>query len=142
MPALATATNWVFRDESLHIDGANAVVSVIRQEYPHLFDADLENRIGVMMQEAIDVEMSFCQDVLSFGVTGMSPQLMKQYLENVADQRLVQLGFKRKFMSKNPFQFMVLQDVQPLTNFFEKRVTEYSKGFDSNKSAVNFNEAF
>jgi hypothetical protein len=37
---------------------------------------------------------------------------------------------------------MVLQDVQPLTNFFEKRVTEYSKGFESNRSAVVFNEDF
>jgi ribonucleoside-diphosphate reductase beta chain len=52
------------------------------------------------------------------------------------------MGFKRRYLAKNPFQFMVLQDVQPLTNFFEKRVTEYSKGFDTSPSAVTFSEAF
>jgi len=60
----------------------------------------------------------------------------------VADQRLHQMGFKRQYHMKNPFEFMVLQDVQSLTNFFEKRVTEYSKGFDASRGAVNFEETF
>ena len=48
----------------------------------------------------------------------------------------------KKYMAKNPFPFMVLQDVQPLTNFFEKRVTEYQKGFGSSKEAIVFDESF
>ena len=71
-----------------------------------------------------------------------STPLMRQYLEYVADQRLTQMGFAKKYLSRNPFSFMLLQDVQPLTNFFEKRVTEYSKGFDSSASAVSFSESF
>ena len=142
LPGLATATNWVFRDETMHIQGAMAVISVIRQEYPHIFDAQLEASVMKMMDEAIAVEMEFCQDALSFGVSGLSPALMQEYLEYVADQRLVQLGYPRKYLSKNPFSFMVLQDLQPLTNFFEKRVTEYQKGIDSSRSSVVFNEAF
>ncbi len=142
LPALAVATNWVFRDESMHIEGAMAVLNVARKEYPHLFTPALEERVQMMMHEAIAVEMNFCQDALSEGVTGLSPHLMKQYLEYVADQRMTQMGFKKMFLSKNPFDFMLLQDVQPLTNFFEKRVTEYSKGFDSSRSSVSFDEAF
>lgn len=142
LPGLATATNWVFRDESVHIEGAMAALSVIRSEYPQLFDAELERRTQQMIDEAIAVEMNFCQDALSFGVTGLSPVMMREYLEYVADQRLVQMGFKRKYLTKNPFPFMVLQDVQPLTNFFEKRVTEYSKGFEANRSSVTFAEEF
>jgi ribonucleoside-diphosphate reductase beta chain len=142
LPALATATNWVFRDESLHIEGAMAVLAVLRKEYPHLFDGALESKVQAMLDEAITVEMSFCQDALSHGITGLSPSLMNAYLEYVADQRLSQMGYKKRYLTRNPFQFMVLQDVQPLTNFFEKRVTEYSKGFDSSRSAVNFSEAF
>ena len=99
-------------------------------------------RVYEMIQEAINVEMSFCHDALSFGVTGMSPIMMKEYLEYCADQRLVQLGFKRKYLTQNPFPFMVLQDVQPLTNFFEKRVTEYQKGFEATEKSIVFNEAF
>lgn len=142
LPGLATATNWIFRDESMHIDGAMEVVQTLRREYSHLFDADLETRVNQMIDEALAVEMAFCADALSFGVTGMSQAMMREYLEYVADQRLQQLGFKKRFLAKNPFPFMVLQDVQPLTNFFEKRVTEYSKGFESKKSAVTFDEAF
>jgi ribonucleoside-diphosphate reductase beta chain len=142
LPGLATATNWIFRDESLHIEGAMAVLQAIRGEYPHLFDASLDQRVAAMVEEALEVEMAFCEDGLSFGVTGLSPTLMREYLEYVADQRLSQMGFKKKYFAKNPFPFMLLQDVQPLTNFFEKRVTEYSKGFESNRGSVTFSEAF
>ena len=74
--------------------------------------------------------------------TTHSPALMYEYLQYVADQRLVQLGFKKRYNAKNPFSFMVLQDVQPLTNFFEKKVTEYQKGFEAKASAVSFGEDF
>jgi ribonucleoside-diphosphate reductase beta chain len=119
-----------------------AVIAAIRKEYPEMFDAAMEERVIAMIAEAIEVEMTFCEDALSQGVTGLSPKLMRQYLEFVADQRLTQLGFTKRYHAKNPFPFMVLQDVQPLTNFFEKRVTEYSKGFETNRAAVVFNEAF
>ena len=142
LPGLSAATNWVFRDETNHIDGAIHVVRAIQEEYPRLFDAALEKRVEQMMEEAIDVEMQFCGDALSFGVTGLSPKLMKEYLLYVADQRFTQLGYKARYKARNPFPFMVLQDVQPLTNFFEKRVTEYQKGFGANRTSVVFDEAF
>ena len=142
LPGLAAATNWVFRDETLHIQGAMAVIDAIRQEYPQLFNQQLKEKVETMIDEAIAVEMNFCEDALSFGVSGLSSKMMREYLEYVADQRLVQLGYPKKYLSKNPFSFMVLQDLQPLTNFFEKRVTEYQKGFDSSRSSVVFNEAF
>ncbi len=142
LPGLATATNWVFRDETLHIQGAMEALGVIRDEYPHLFDAALEARVEKMITEALDVEMAFCADVLHFGISGMSPTMMKEYLEYVADQRYVQLGYKKRYNTRNPFAFMVLQDVQPLTNFFEKRVTEYQKGFGNSREAIVFNESF
>lgn len=142
LPGLATATNWVFRDESLHIEGAMLALSAIRSEYPELFDAALEQKTLSMIQEAIEVEMEFCQDALQYGVTGLPANDMQQYLQYVADQRLVQMGFQKHYRARNPFSFMMLQDVRPLTNFFEKRVTEYSKGFESNRSSVTFSETF
>jgi len=142
LPGLAAATNWVFRDETNHIDAAMAAIHVIREEYPHLFDSSLRKRVEEMIDEAIEVEMAFCADALSLGVSGISPQMMREYLMYCADSRLVQLGYPKKYNAKNPFPFMVLQDVQSLTNFFEKRVTEYQKGFSATKQAVVFNEAF
>ena len=142
LPGLATATNWIFRDESLHIEGAMELIKVIRQEYPHFFDAELTQDIYAMMEEALQVELEFCQDALSLGVSGLTPSMMKEYLEFCCDQRLVQMGLPKKYLTRNPFPFMVLQDVQPLTNFFEKRVTEYQKGFELRKESVVFDEAF
>jgi ribonucleoside-diphosphate reductase beta chain len=53
---------------------------------------------------------------------------MRAYLEYCADQRLQQLGMAKHFSSHNPFPFMDLQDVQELTNFFERRVSAYQVG--------------
>jgi ribonucleoside-diphosphate reductase beta chain len=142
LPGLAAATNWVFRDETTHIDAAMSAIQVIREEYPHLFDEQLRKATESMIDEAIEVELAFCSDALSLGVSGISPNMMKDYLRYCADNRLVQLGYPKKYLTKNPFPFMVLQDVQSLTNFFEKRVTEYQKGFSATKQAVVFDEAF
>lgn len=142
LPGLATATNWIFRDETLHIQGAMQAIAVIQKEYPQIFDAAMEARVEKMITEAVEVEMAFCEDALQMGISGISPVMMKEYLQYVADQRFVQLGYKKRFNTRNPFAFMVLQDVQPLTNFFEKRVTEYQKGFGASQGAVVFNESF
>jgi len=142
LPGLATATNWVFRDETMHIEAAMMAIAAIRQEYPQLFDAKLEHRVEEMLEEAIVVEMAFCEEALEMGISGLSPKMMKEYLQYCADQRFVQLGYAKRYHATNPFPFMVLQDVQPLTNFFEKRVTEYQKGFGASRGAVVFDEAF
>jgi len=81
-----------------------------------------------MMREAVDCEMTFARDVLGQGVAGLSFREMRQYLEFIADQRLVALGIPALFRSKNPFRFMDLQDVQELANFFERRVSAYQVG--------------
>lgn len=122
---LAAGTNWVFRDESCHLEFAFAVVNVVRAEEPWLFDAGLEIQIIEMMKDAVDCELQFSEDLLSGGVAGLSVREMRQYLEYVADARVERLGMKPIFGSRNPFAFMELQDVQELTNFFERRVSAY-----------------
>ena len=64
---------------------------------------------------------------------------MRQYLEYVADQRLTMLGLTALYGAKNPFPFMELQDVQELTNFFERRVSAYQVGV---QGEVSFDHAF
>lgn len=125
---LAAGTNWVFRDESLHMTFAMEAVHQIRAEEPALFDADLEARVATMLGEAIEAEMQFAEDLLEGGVAGLSARDMRTYLECVADQRLRQLGFAPRYGSRNPFPFMELQDVQELANFFERRVSAYQVG--------------
>lgn len=125
---LAGGTNWVFRDESAHMDFAFEVVDTVRREEPELFDAQLESQVRDMIAEAVECETQFAADVLSGGVSGLSIEEMRQYLEYVADQRLVRLGYQKQYRTKNPFSFMELQDVQELANFFERRVSAYQVG--------------
>ena len=136
---LAAGTNWVFRDESAHMNFAFEVVRTIRSEEPELFDAELAEKIRLMVTEAVEVETKFAEDVLSGGVAGMSTSDTRSYLEFIADQRLVQLGLPKQFGSKNPFSFMELQDVQELTNFFERTVASYQIGVEGD---VAFDEDF
>ena len=136
---LASGTNWVFRDESGHMAFAFEVIRVAREEEPELFDDALKAKIVLMLTEAVDCEVVFAEDVLSGGVAGLSIRDMRQYLEYVADQRLAQLGMPRHFGARNPFPFMDLQDVQELTNFFERRVSSYQVGV---QGEVAFDAAF
>jgi ribonucleoside-diphosphate reductase beta chain len=125
---LAAGTNWVFRDESAHMAFAFEVVATARREEPELFDASFTADVVAMMEDAVDCETQFAEDLLGGGVPGLSTRDMRQYLEFVADQRLVTLGIPKRFHAKNPFEFMDLQDVQELANFFERRVSAYQVG--------------
>lgn len=136
---LATGTNWVFRDESLHITFAYRIVDIIRREYPNLFDADLRCKVVEMMKEAVDCELSFAVDLLNGGVAGLSISDMQLYLQFIADERLRLLGMEPIYFSRNPFHFMELQDIQELTNFFERNVSAYQIGV---KGEVVFGEEF
>jgi ribonucleoside-diphosphate reductase beta chain len=139
MNGLASGTNWVFRDESCHMNFAFEVVHTVRDEEPGIFDARMRRDILAMMQEAVECEMAFAQDLLQGGIPGLSLQDMRQYLQYVADCRLKNLGIEPHYGSRNPFGFMELQDVQELSNFFERRVSAYQIGVTGE---VSFSEAF
>lgn len=139
LPGLAAGTNWVFRDESAHMAFAFEVIDTVRREEPHLFDAQWAGQVRSMIEEAVECESQFAADVLSGGVVGLTRREMRQYLEYVADQRLIMLGLPIRFGARNPFPFMELQDVQELTNFFERRVSAYQVAV---QGEVAFDHAF
>lgn len=136
---LAAGTNWVFRDESAHMNFAFEVIKNVRSEEPDLFDDELKTQVIKMLDEAVECEMIFAEDVLQLGVAGLSARDMRQYLEFIADQRLMALQIPPIYKAKNPFGFMELQDVQELANFFERRVSAYQMGVTGD---VSFSEDF
>jgi ribonucleoside-diphosphate reductase beta chain len=141
---LASGTNWVFRDESMHMAFAFDVVDTVRAEEPGLFDAGLASQIRDMLAEAVEAEAQFAADLLGpgpdrQGVAGLSLADMRAYLEHVADRRLARLGLEPLYGSANPLAFMELQDVQELSNFFERRVSAYQVGVAGD---VSFEEDF
>jgi ribonucleoside-diphosphate reductase beta chain len=136
---LASGTNWVFRDESMHMAFAYDVVEQVRAEEPDLFDDAMTQQVREMLAEAVECEVQFAEDLLEQGVSGMSPTDMREYLQHVADRRLAQLGIEPLYGSRNPFAFMELQDVQELSNFFERRVSAYQVGVTG---TVGFDDDF
>jgi len=136
---LASGTNWVFRDESGHMGFAFEVVRTVREEQPDLFDDRMAQDVTQMIEEAVGCELQFAEDLLGGGIPGLSLADMRQYLEFVADQRLANLELPTRYGARNPFGFMDLQDVQELSNFFERRVSAYQM---SVSGEVSFDESF
>jgi ribonucleoside-diphosphate reductase beta chain len=123
----------------MHMAFAFDVVDVVRREEPGLFDEAMVEQVREMLAEAVECEAQFAADLLGLGVPGMSPADMRGYLQHVADRRLAQLGIGPLYGSPNPFAFMDLQDVQELSNFFERRVSAYQVGVTGD---VTFDDDF
>jgi ribonucleoside-diphosphate reductase subunit M2 len=83
--------------------------------------------------------MYFFVDALPCKLIGMNSTLMCQYIEFVADRLLVSLGNDKEYNVTNPFDFMDMISLQGKTNFFEKRVSDYSKA-NINHSSTPTNE--
>jgi ribonucleoside-diphosphate reductase beta chain len=112
----------------MHMAFAFDVVDTVRAEEPGIFDAQIASQVREMLADAVACEAQFAEDLLGSGVAGLSLADMRSYLEHVADRRLARLGIEPMYGSANPLQFMELQDVQELSNFFERRVSAYQVG--------------
>ncbi len=75
----------------------------------------------------------------------MNSKLMSQYIEFIADRLILQLGYSPIYNVNNPFDFMELISMEGKTNFFEKKVGEYSKpgvGLSTEDMKIKFDEEF
>jgi len=120
MPGLTFSNELISRDEGMHTDFACLLFSHLKRR-PH---PDTVNRI---ITEAVAIEQEFLTDALPVALIGMNAELMCRYIEFVADRLLVALGCPKHYNSTNPFDFMDMISLQGKTNFFEKRVSDYSK---------------
>ncbi|KAG6835880.1 Ribonucleotide-diphosphate reductase (RNR), small subunit [Arthromyces matolae] len=120
MPGLTFSNELISRDEGLHTDFACLLFSHLRCR-PH------PKTVQRIIVEAVDIEQEFITDALPVGLIRMNASLMHQYVEFVADRLLVALDNKKYYGSTNPFDFMDMISLQGKTNFFEKRVSDYSK---------------
>jgi ribonucleotide reductase beta subunit family protein with ferritin-like domain len=119
LPGLTLSNEFISRDEGLHTDFACLLYSKLTNP---LDDTEAE----ALMRDAVEIEKAFIIDALPCSLIGMNSKLMSQYLEFVADRLMVQLGYKKIFESRNPFQFMERISLEGKDNFFEKRVSSYA----------------
>ena len=131
MPGLSFSNELISRDEGLHCDFA------VHLHNEHLINQVPKDRIKEIITSALNIEKEFILESLPVDLIGMNSNLMSQYLEYVADRLLIDLKCEPIFNSKNPFDFMVNIALENKTNFFEKRVGDYSKSGVGNSSSDN-----
>jgi len=131
MPGLTFSNELISRDEGLHTDFACLLFS-------HLNNRPSKQVIEDIIVDAVRIEQEFLTEALPCALLGMNSNLMKQYIEFVADRLLVALGNEKVYKSTNPFDFMENISLGGKTNFFEKRVGEYQKaGFMQSTKKVD-----
>ncbi|KAI1267220.1 ribonucleoside-diphosphate reductase small subunit [Xylariaceae sp. FL1019] len=136
MPGLTFSNELISRDEGLHTDFACLLFS-------HLKNRPSKKVVEDVIVDAVKIEQEFLTEALPCALLGMNANLMKQYIEFVADRLLVALGNDKVYRSTNPFDFMENISLGGKTNFFEKRVGEYQKAgvMHSTKKNVSNEEA-
>ena len=98
-----------------------------------------------IIMDAVNIETEFINESLPCSLIGMNARDMTSYIKFVADRLSVQLVQKKIYNSTNPFDFMELISLEGKTNFFEKKVSEYSKpgvGFSEEEMTIKFTEEF
>jgi len=131
MPGLCFSNELISRDEGQHLEFAITL-------YHHLqLKTDMVQKI---IRSAVAIEKKFITEAIPCKMIGMDSEKMSQYIEYVADRLLKQLGHAPLWNSENPFDWMENISLEGKTNFFEKRVGDYSKHVDND--GIRFDEDF
>lgn len=134
MPGLGFSNELISRDEGLHLEFAVAL-------FGHLTSKPSREEVLEIVRDAVSIEKEFIQDAIPVKLIGMDSDKMGQYIEYVADRLLKQLGYAPYWNAENPFDWMEHISLEGKTNFFEKRVGEYSKHIDTS-TVLKFDEDF
>ena len=134
MHGLTFSNELISRDESLHTEFAILL-------YSHIKNKLSEEVVHNIIKDAVIIEKEFIIDSLPCKLLGMNSDLMSQYIEFVADRISLQLGYIKIYNVSNPFDFMDRIGLEDKQNFFEVRVSNYSKAelHNTKNSKLEFN---
>jgi len=121
---------YILRDESMHLNFGIDMINQIKLENPQLWTDEMKEQVTQMILQATQLEIEYARDTMPRGVLGMNAAMMEEYLQFIANRRLVQIGLPEQFTGvSNPFPWMSeIMDLRKEKNFFETRVTEYQTG--------------
>ena len=121
---------YILRDESMHLNFGIDMINQIKLENPSLWTDKMKQDATQMILQATQLEIEYARDTMPRGVLGMNAVMMEEYLQFIANRRLVQIGLPEQFKGvKNPFPWMSeIMDLRKEKNFFETRVIEYQTG--------------
>jgi ribonucleoside-diphosphate reductase subunit M2 len=120
LPGLTFSNELISRDEGLHTQFAVALFHTLSNKPD-------PSEIQKIIMGAVELEKEFICEALPCSLIGMNSSMMSQYIEFVADRLAVQLGGEKIYKTVNPFDFMDLISLEGKTNFFEKKVSDYSR---------------
>ena len=130
LPGIGTMFRYTLRDESNHIELFRRLLMELVAENPAIWTPALREELRELMREAVRLEQAFIADCLPVEAVGLSREEFSQYIDFIADRRLEGVGLAPLSATpiENPLPWLAeLMDVRKEQNFFEGRVTEYSK---------------
>jgi ribonucleoside-diphosphate reductase beta chain len=121
---------YILRDESMHLNFGIDMINQIKLENPQLWTDEMKEQATQMILQATALEIEYARDTMPRGVLGMNAAMMEEYLQFIANRRLIQIGLPEQFAGvANPFPWMSeIMDLRKEKNFFETRVIEYQTG--------------
>ena len=130
MTGTAEQFQYILRDESMHVNFGIDMINQIKLENPHLWDEEMRQEAAQMILQGTELEIQYARDTMPRGILGMNANMMEEYLQFIANRRLVQIGLEEEFVgATNPFPWMSeIMDLRKEKNFFETRVIEYQTG--------------
>lgn len=117
------------RDESIHVMGVSRLFREYLEEIPEIDRESLASSVQEMCKQCVDLEFLFVDLAYGLGeIEGLKKEEVKEYIQYIADRRLIQLGIKPVYdVRENPLPWLDwIMNGADHTNFFEARVTEYS----------------
>ena len=126
----AQMIRFINRDEVTHLVLFQNMINSVRKERPDLFTKNLEEEVIEMFKKAVDVESSWGEYITQGQILGLTGDIIRQYIEFLADERLSRVGLPKLYNATHPIKwvdkFSSFNDQK--TNFFEAKVTNYAKG--------------
>ena len=134
MKGMGQIVTWSVRDESLHCNSIVKLFKTFVSENPEIWNDDFKASLYDACKTIVEHEDAFIDLAFNMGeVQGLTPDEVKQYIRFIGDRRLIQLGLNPIFgVKENPLPWIdeILNGVEH-ANFFEARVTEYTKAATS-----------
>ncbi|MCX5923798.1 MAG: ribonucleotide-diphosphate reductase subunit beta [Candidatus Dependentiae bacterium] len=129
MVGIGEQFEYIMRDESIHLAFGCDLISTIIQENPEVWTAEFQQEIVELIKHAVTLETAYAVQACPDGLLGISSSQFCDYVEYIADRRLLRLGLPKVYHTPNPFLWMSeATDLSKEKNFFETRVTEYQSG--------------
>ena len=126
---LVTGNEFIARDEGMHVEFGILLYNKLEKQLS-------QKEVHKMFSNAVEIEKEFIIDSLPCNLIGMNSKSMSDYIEYISDFYLSWLGYEKLYNTKNPFPFMEGISIESKTNFFEHRVSQYSKSQTIHKFTI------